>query len=122
MDPTKPAATVTTASGHLGSDRTVHPWENRVLSPLECALLQTFPRSFQWGDSLAKWGHTNVRAMIGEAVPPLFTQKHGRLLVQLLQGIPPRVALSADDHRVVVAKNALTRSRRARAVSADAVG
>jgi DNA (cytosine-5)-methyltransferase 1 len=122
MDPSKPAATVTTASGHLGSDRTVHPWENRVLSPLECALLQTFPPSFQWGDSLAQWGHTNVRAMIGEAVPPLFTHKHGRLLVQLLQGIPPRVALAADDHRIVVATNALAGSRRARAVSADAVG
>ena len=112
MDPTKPASTVTTASGHLGSDRTVHPWENRVLSPLECALLQTFPSSFQWGDSLKLWGHTNVRAMIGEAVPPMFTRKHGRLLVQLLQAIPPRLALAADDHRVIVASEALRRSRR----------
>lgn len=111
MDPTKPASTVTTASGHLGSDRTIHPWENRVLSPLECALLQTFPPSFRWGDSMRLWGHTNVRAMIGEAVPPLFTKKHGRLLVQLLQAIPPRLALAADDHRVIVAREALRRSR-----------
>src|SRR5262249_13071428 len=43
MDPNIPAATVTTASGRVGSDRTIHPWENRVLSPLECAMLQTFP-------------------------------------------------------------------------------
>lgn len=113
MDPGKPAATVTTASGHLGSDRTIHPWENRVLSPLECALLQTFPTSFQWGDSLKRWGHTNVRAMIGEAVPPLFTAKHGRLLAQLLRGIQPRVALGADDPRVRTAREALDRSRRA---------
>lgn len=113
MDPNRPAATVTTASGHIGSDRTIHPWENRVLSPLECALLQTFPTSFQWGDSLKRWGHTNVRAMIGEAVPPLFTAKHGRLLAQLLRGIQPRVALGADDHRVRAAREALDRSRRA---------
>lgn len=53
---------------------------------------------------------------------PLFTHKHGRLLVQLLQGIPPRVALSANDHRVVVAQSALLRSRRGRAVSADVTG
>lgn len=112
MAPDEPAATVTTASGHLGSDRTIHPWENRVLSPLECALLQTFPPSFQWGDALDRWGHTNVRAMIGEAVPPLFTQKHGRVLSQLLRGIPPRMALPAQDHRVVVARRALERSAR----------
>lgn len=113
MDPSLPAATVTTASGHLGSDRTVHPWENRVMSPMECALLQTIPRSFKWGDSLKQWGHTNVRAMIGEAVPPLFTAKHGRILAQLLQGIPPRVILAADDRRVIAAREALRRSRAA---------
>jgi len=121
MDPKKPAATVTTASGHLGSDRTIHPWENRVLSPLECALLQTFPASFQWGDSLKRCRHTNVRAMIGEAVPPLFTAKHGRLLAQLLRGLQPRVALGADDRRVRTAREALDRSRRAaRTITATA--
>ncbi|MGO9582197.1 MAG: DNA cytosine methyltransferase [Acidimicrobiales bacterium] len=112
MAPDEPASTVTTASGHVGSDTTIHPWENRVLSTLECALLQTFPPSFQWGDSLKQWGHTNIRAMIGEAVPPLFTQKHGRILSQLLRGIPPRVALSAQDPRVIVARQALERSAR----------
>jgi len=53
MRPHGPAATITTASGQLGSDLTIHPWENRVLSPLECADLQTIPRSFKWGDALA---------------------------------------------------------------------
>ena len=74
MHPDRPAATITTASGHMGSDRTLHPSENRVLSPLECAYLQTFPDDFDWGSALAEWGATNVRAMIGEAVPPRFTQ------------------------------------------------
>jgi DNA (cytosine-5)-methyltransferase 1 len=110
MDPHRPAATVTTASAHIGSDRTIHPWENRVLSPLECALLQTIPRSFRWGNALAEWGHSNVRAMIGEAVPPMFTKKHGRVLAHLLRGVPPRIALAADDARVVAAKRALDRA------------
>ena len=112
MSPDEPAATITTASGHVGSDRTIHPWENRVLSPLECALLQTFPLHFKWGDALEEWGHTNVRAMIGEAVPPLFTKKHGRTISQLLRGVPPRLALDDIDRRVQAAFRSLGRSSR----------
>lgn len=89
MHPDKPAATITTASGFLGSDKTLHPWENRVLSPRECAHLQTFPRSFDWGDTFARYGSTNVRRMIGEAVPPRFTRMHGLVLRALLEGRPP---------------------------------
>jgi DNA (cytosine-5)-methyltransferase 1 len=100
MHPDRPAATVTTASGHLGSDRTLHPWENRVLSALECCHLQTFPSDFEWGDALRRWGSTNVRAMIGEAVPPLFTQQHGEVLAGMLTGEPKRAAIAASDVRV----------------------
>jgi DNA (cytosine-5)-methyltransferase 1 len=113
MDPNLPAATVTTASGHVGSDRTIHPWENRLLSPLECALLQTFPSSFEWGDSFTNWGATPVRAMIGEAVPPLFTRKHGLLLASLLNGRVPRGAMNASDRRLSMARAALDRAQHA---------
>ncbi len=84
LDPEKPAATITTASGRVGSDRTIHPWENRVLSVLECAMLQTFPATFRWGRSSKLYGDLSLRAMIGEAVPPLFTFLHGSALRQLL--------------------------------------
>ena len=80
-----PACTITTASGHLGSNNTIHPFENRLMSTFECALLQTLPRKFKWGTALKRWGHTNVRSMIGEAVPPLFTTLHGRVLRALLE-------------------------------------
>lgn len=103
-----PAATVTTASGHIGSDRTLHPWQTRVLSPRECAVLQTLPDDFRWGRSLQAWGHTNVREMIGEAVPPLFTQQHGRALMRVLTGSGPAGLLSAAEpgvRRAVVALN-----------------
>lgn len=99
MDPTRPAATITTASGHIGSDRTLHPWENRVLSPAECGRLQTIPSSFQWGDSMDKWGSTGVRQMIGEAVPPLFTMLHGRVLAALAEGSDVPEALPQEDGR-----------------------
>ena len=86
MDPERPAATITTASGRIGGSRTIHPYENRVMSPLECALLQTIPLDFDWGDTLQERGVGELRAMIGEAVPPLFTRMHGEVLVALLAG------------------------------------
>jgi DNA (cytosine-5)-methyltransferase 1 len=99
----RPAATITTASGHLGSDYTIHPTQNRLLSTLECALLQTFPRSFEWGDALKKLGHTNVREMIGEAVPPAFTRTHGEVLLGILQREWTRAPISQNDDRVTKA-------------------
>ena len=99
MKADRPAATITTASGHLGSHRTIHPSENRVLSPQECANLQTFPANFDWGNALEKWGHTNIRIMIGEAVPPLFTKQHGQVLRKLLNGVKPRRLLPQSDLR-----------------------
>lgn len=84
MEPTRPAATITTASGRIGGSRTIHPFENRVLSPLECALLQTIPQEFDWGNILETRGVSELRAMIGEAVPPHFTKMHGKVLVSLL--------------------------------------
>ena len=99
MEPNEPAATITTASGHIGSNHTIHPYENRVLSPLECAYLQTFPKTFRWGAALEEWGHTNVRQMIGEAVPPLFTRQHGRVLVSLLEKRLSKLLLPANDRR-----------------------
>ena len=99
MDPARPAATITTASGHIGSDRTLHPWQNRVLSPAECGWLQTIPSTFQWGDSMDKWGHTGVRQMIGEAVPPRFTMLHGKVLAALAEGHEVPETLSQQDGR-----------------------
>jgi DNA (cytosine-5)-methyltransferase 1 len=97
----RPAATVKTASGHVGSDFTVHPTETRVLSALECALLQTFPEGFKWGDALRKWGHTFVRVMIGEAVPPAFTRLHGDVLSGIVRDAWTRAPISNSDDRIV---------------------
>ena len=67
---------------------------------LECQLLQTIPESFDWGDALDTTGHTHIRAMIGEAVPPAFTSAHGRVLASLLAGRRPYRAMRADGGRV----------------------
>jgi DNA (cytosine-5)-methyltransferase 1 len=109
MAPDQPASTITTASGNLGSDFTIHPWQNRVLSPLECALLQTFPKRFKWAGSLDQAGYAFVRKMIGEAVPPRFTAQHGRVLACLLRGHSNVALISGDDPRCSRARTNLFR-------------
>ena len=84
MNPDRPAYTITTNSSHIGSDFKIHPWENRVLSILECADLQTVPRFYDW--SRAKKDHTLylIRNLVGEAFPPYFTYLHGKVLADIL--------------------------------------
>ena len=93
----RPAATITTSSNRIGSDRTIHPFENRVLSPLECQKLQTLPDDFEWGMVLEQRQSGLVRQMIGEAVPPRFTEAHGDVLADLLgKGRTDGLLLGAD--------------------------
>ena len=86
MSADRPAYTITTNSSHVGSDFKVHPWENRVLSILECADLQTVPRFYNW--TRAKDNRTLylIRTLIGEAFPTYFTYLHGLELGQILSG------------------------------------
>ena len=84
MRPERPAYTITTNSSHIGSDFKVHPWENRVLSILECADLQTIPRFYDW--TRAKENRTLylIRNLVGEAFPTYFTYLHGQVLRNFL--------------------------------------
>lgn len=110
MPPDAPSPTITTASGHLGSHSTIHPWDVRVMSALECALLQTFPIDFEWGNAAERWGLTNVRAMIGEAVPPRFTHLHGLAIRGALGGDWAIEPISRTDRRCVQAARRLEAS------------
>ena len=84
MSPERPAYTITTNSSHIGSDFKVHPWENRVLSILECADLQTVPRFYDWTRAREDRRLYLIRNLIGEAFPPYFTYLHGQVLNQIL--------------------------------------
>ncbi|MCY3801692.1 MAG: DNA cytosine methyltransferase [Chloroflexi bacterium] len=86
MSPNRPAYTVTTNSSHVGSDFKIHPWENRVLSILECADLQTVPRFYDWTRAQEDRTFYLIRNLIGEAFPTYFTYLHGRFLDNLLAG------------------------------------
>ena len=84
MTANRPAYTVTTNSSHVGSDFKVHPWENRVLSILECADLQTVPRFYNWARARENRTLYLIRNLVGEAFPPYFTYLHGQVLAQVL--------------------------------------
>ncbi len=107
MRPDRPASTITTASGRIGSHRTIHPSQHRLLSILECSHLQTFPNDFKWGDALDRWGAMHVRAMIGEAVPPRFTRQHGHVLTRLLRHYQATRTILVNDKRVSKARKTL---------------
>lgn len=86
MHPNRPAPAVTTANGTIGSANTIHPWQNRVLSALECCHLQTIPSTFKWTSEHGRQLELHVvRRMIGEAVPPKFTELHGQVIRGILE-------------------------------------
>lgn len=68
-----PAPTITTKFFAIGCGRFGHPEENRAISLREGAMLQTFPKSYQFKTS----GFTNTARIIGNAVPPKLAQKIG---------------------------------------------
>lgn len=84
MSPDRPAYTITTNSSHVGSDFKIHPWENRVLSILECADLQTVPRFYDWTRARENRTPYLIRNLVGEAFPTYFTYLHGQALTEFL--------------------------------------
>lgn len=83
MNPNEVAPTITTNSNSFSSDMKIHPYENRVLSVREVALLQTIPYSFIWTEEQFFHSKHLIREMIGEAIPPLFTYQLGLALRSL---------------------------------------
>ena len=55
----------------------LHPVENRYLTIRECAMLQTFPESYQFHGSKA-----DRIQLIGNAVPPLLAEQIARVLIK----------------------------------------
>ena len=65
MDPDKPAPTLTTRFFSITTGRYIHPTQNRAISLREGALLQTFPKNYQFHGSMQ-----SIAKQIGNAVPP----------------------------------------------------
>lgn len=75
LDPDKPSVTIRTSGFNPTKGRYIHPFENRGLTTLEMACLQSFP--FEWR-FVGKIG--SVGRQIGNAVPPLLASRIGYAL------------------------------------------
>lgn len=67
----EPAPTMTTLCTGLGNGRFGHPEQNRAISLREAAMIQTFPKSYEFFSSNETISVTKASRYIGNAVPPL---------------------------------------------------
>jgi len=91
----------------------IHPTEHRSLSPREAARLQTFPDSYLFSGSRAE-----QCKLVGNAVPPLLSQKLGAAILKCLDGVSP---LTEEASSLVVPKtqsNPQVKGGRARRITA----
>ena len=72
----EPSKAITSAAAR----ELVHPFEQRMISLREAALLQTFPENFRFLGNL-----TEIATMIGNAIPPLFAEALGKAVLRTLE-------------------------------------
>lgn len=65
----QPAPTVTTQCNGLGNGRFGHPEQHRAISLREAALLQTFPRKYEFINPNSRFFFKKIARHIGNAVP-----------------------------------------------------
>lgn len=74
----EPAPTITTGCFNPSKGRFLHPSRNRAITMREAALLQSFPKSYAFP---ARYGKVKVATMIGNALPPVFIERHARQML-----------------------------------------
>jgi DNA (cytosine-5)-methyltransferase 1 len=78
----KPAPTITTQFYGFGNGRFGHPEQHRAISLREGALLQSFPRQFEFVPKGKKINFKEIGRLIGNAVPPALGVKIGEAIVR----------------------------------------
>lgn len=77
----KPAPTITGGCTNPSKGRFLHPDQDRAITMREAALLQTFPKDYQFS---MKHGKQGVSTMIGNALPPRFIELQAKVLLHAL--------------------------------------
>jgi len=80
----RPAPTMTTLCTGLGNGRFGHPEQDRAITLREAALLQSFPRAYEFWPPEETLNRKAVGRMIGNAVPPRLARALGEALVSHL--------------------------------------
>lgn len=81
MEWDKPAPTITTLAYNYGTGRFGHPEQDRALSLREAAMLQGFPRRYQFVRPSDEVRFTHLGRLIGNAVPPPIAHAVGQAIV-----------------------------------------
>ena len=76
LDPDGPSTTLTVNFVHPASNRCIHPFQDRALTPREGARIQSFPDTFQFAGTRAQ-----IVKQIGNAVPPLLARSVGEAIL-----------------------------------------
>ena len=85
----KPSSTITTQFPGIGNGRFGHPEQDRALSLREGALLQTFPKDYQFSNPALgnNYSLNQVALQIGNAVPPKLGEVIGESIQNHLKGL-----------------------------------
>ena len=81
-----PAPTITTQCNGFGNGRFGHPEQDRAISLREAALLQTFPRGYEFFDPTQRWFVSATARWIGNAVPVALARAVARSVAVALGG------------------------------------
>jgi DNA (cytosine-5)-methyltransferase 1 len=78
----KPSPTITGGCINASKGRFIHPEQDRAITLLEAALLQTFHRRYRFN---LERGRYAAAEMIGNALPPHFADRVGRSIARALE-------------------------------------
>ncbi|MCY4150583.1 MAG: DNA cytosine methyltransferase [Gammaproteobacteria bacterium] len=79
----EPSPTMTTQCFSFGSGRFGHPDQDRAISLREAALLQSFPKSYEFLPSGETYSFVEIGRWIGNAVPVRLAEEIGRLIASM---------------------------------------
>ena len=76
------SSTITGGCLNPSKGRFLHPEQNRVITPREAALLQSFPEGYEFPTTIPKQA---LALLIGNALPPKFSQHHSKVIIDHLE-------------------------------------
>ena len=76
------SSTITGGCLNPSKGRFLHPEQNRVITPREAALLQSFPEDYEFPTTIPKQA---LALLIGNALPPKFSQHHSEVIIDHLE-------------------------------------
>ena len=78
----KPSPTMTTQCYGYGNGRFGHPEQNRAISLREAAILQSFPKSYEFLPPQEEFSFTEIGRWIGNAVPVKLAEAIGHVIIR----------------------------------------